>query len=1764
MTTAIDLNDPFSSADLKKIKRVEFGVLSPAQVLSMSVCKIDTGNIYLDGVPVRGGLNDPRTGTIDVRKPCETCGMKLKECPGHFGHIELAKPMYHYGFLKTTLKALRCVCMYCSKLLCDGNETSVSRALKIRNPKSRLQAMQVLCRTRKVCQTGGMVGAAAQLLMDPKQAELMANTHGCGYMQPKYGLDGTQITVTFAVDEEGTTAADGSGKKALSAEQAYSILSRINREDMVAMGFTPGRSEPAWMILVNVPVPPPPVRPSVAFGPDRAEDDLTLKLQDIVKANASLKRQEAMGAGAHIVSELSKLLQYHLYTLQDNGIPGLPEAQTKSKKPLRSIRARLRGKEGRIRGNLMGKRVDFSARTVITGDPNLEIDQVGVPRSIAMNMTFPERVTPLNYEKMKELVMRGPYQHPGAKWIIRDDNSRIDLRFSRRASDIQLQYGWRVERHMQDEDLVIFNRQPSLHKMSMMGHRVKILPYSTFRLNLSVTSPYNADFDGDEMNLHLAQSHETRAEIRNIMMVPRQIVSPKGNAPVMGIVQDSLLSVSKFTKRSTFVDSEQTVQLLLCVPKWDGAVPQPAILKPKPMWTGKQIFSLLLPASTNVKRDAAIASKNRNDDQNFSRSDCKIIIKSGELLAGMVCKRTVGSSSGSLIHILWLEHGPWVARDFFGGVQKVVNFWLLHHCFTVGCADIVANENTMREVEVTLANAKAEVQKLVLMAQRGKLETQPGKSLAQSFEAKVNQRLNSAREEAGKLAADSLDDKNNIIAMVNAGSKGSPINIAQIIACVGQQNVEGKRIPAGFRFRTLPHFTKDDFGPESRGFVENSYLAGLTPQEFFFHAMGGREGIIDTACKTSETGYIQRRLIKSMESCRVLYDGTVRNEMNEIVQFMYGEDGMAAEFIEDQDIELMKISNSDMEKKFKHDYDSMDYGRGWIRDEQIADEVRSDDSRQRVLDDEFARLGRLKNVLCTKVYPDGESRQHIPVNVHRILENAKLRHPIETDDEQYAPDEICALVSELIDSLRTVRGLPSETSDPLGWEAQRNSTLVLTAHLLAGLASKKLLQVDRLGKRGVDWVLGEVKQRFEKSLAQPGEMVGTIAAQSIGEPATQMTLNTFHFAGVGSKNVTLGVPRLREIINVAKNVKTPSTTVYLNSEIARSDSLAKSIQSELEHTTLLSVTLFCQIIFDPNPLSSVVDADKTWVEEYFELPEDDSFDPSRCSPWLLRIVLDPKVMIDKRLCMRDIGDRIVEFYGGDIQCIFTDDNAEELVLRIRILRDPTSGEMAENMTSPSQPPAVKDYGSWDLKDDEDMRDTEYMKDSNGSVSCGDYGLLKKMEHQLLNEVSLKGIPGIKKVYMREENVSRYNEGVGKFEKSKEWILDTDGINMSQILSTSGVNCESTTSNDIVEILQVLGIEAARQALLNELRAVISFDGSYVNYRHLALLCDTMCQKGFLMAITRHGINRVDRGPLMKCSFEEMVEMLVDAAMYGETDHMRGVSENVLLGQLAPIGTNSFDLVVDEVVLTDSRPTLPTDAAAAATGVPAALGNLKPGQLGSTSPSYTSAASPMYLSSLSPSYEALANIASPGALSPAMLQFSPSGPATTPGLGAASPFSPHSYAFSPAAWSEAGYSPQSPGAALYGANRSGAYTPISPAFSPTSPAYSPTSPAYSPTSPAYSPTSPAYSPTSPAYSPTSPAYSPTSPAYSPTSPAYSPTSPAYSPTSPAYSPTSPAYSPTSPAYSPTSPAYSPTSPAYSTEPDDHAEPKRHKKENDRNT
>lgn len=948
----------------------------------------------------------------------------------------------------------------------------------------------------------------------------------------------------------------------------------------------------------------------------------------------------------------------------------------------------------------------------------------------------------------------------------------------------------------------------------------------------------------------------------------------------------------------------------------------------------------------------------------------------------------------------------------------------------------------------------------------------------------ISQVLNKARDDAGSSAQRSLSESNNLKAMVTAGSKGSFINISQMTACVGQQNVEGKRIPFGFLDRTLPHFTKDDFGPESRGFVENSYLRGLTPQEFFFHAMGGREGLIDTAVKTSETGYIQRRLVKAMEDIMVKYDGTVRNSLGDVIQFLYGEDGMDSVWIESQKLDSLKMKKTEFDRVYRYELDEDNWNPDYMLPEHVED-LKTIREFRNVFDAEVSKLEADRIQLGTEITTTGDNNWPLPVNLKRLIWNAQKTFKIDMRrPSDMHPMEIVEAVDKLQERLKVVPG-----EDGLSVEAQKNATLFFNILLRSTFSSKRVLKEYRLTREAFEWVTGEIETRFLQSLVAPGEMIGCVAAQSIGEPATQMTLNTFHYAGVSAKNVTLGVPRLREIINVAKKIKTPSLSVYLKPEVNKTKESAKNVQCALEYTTLRSVTQATEVWYDPDPTSTIIEEDVDFVKSYYEMP-DEEIAPEKISPWLLRIELNREMMVDKKLSMADIAEKINLEFDDDLNCIFNDDNADKLILRIRIMNDEApKGELND-----------------EAEDDV---------------------FLKKIESNMLTEMALRGIPDINKVFIKNGKVNKFVDTEG-FKPETEWMLDTEGVNLLAVMCHEGVDATRTTSNHLIEVIEVLGIEAVRRSLLDELRVVISFDGSYVNYRHLAILCDTMTYRGHLMAITRHGINRNDTGPLMRCSFEETVDILLDAAVYAESDYLRGVTENIMLGQLAPIGTGGCSLYLNDEMLKH----------AIELQLPSYMESLDFGMTPGRSPI---SRTPYHEGMMSPNYLLSPNLR----LSPISdAQFSPYvggvafSPSSSPGYSPSSPgYSPSSPGYSP---TSPGYSPTSP---TYSPSSPG-YSPTSPSYSPTSPSYSPSSPSYSPTSPSYSPTSPSYSPTSPAYSPTSPAYSPTSPAYSPTSPSYSPTSPSYSPTSPSYSPTSPSYSPTSPSYSPTSPSYSPTSPAYS--------------------
>ncbi|KKO75447.1 dna-directed rna polymerase ii largest subunit [Vairimorpha ceranae] len=1578
----------------KRITSIQFGLFSPEEIRKASVVQVIHPETMENGFPKPGGLIDLKMGTTERAFLCSSCEKDNFSCPGHFGHIELTKPMFHVGYMSKIKKILECVCYYCSKIKIDK-----------KHPKKDLNFVWNSCKTKSVC-----------------EGELTeAGFSGCGNKQPVIKKEGMGL-VAFMKGEE-----DSDGKVILNGERVHNILKKISDEDSTYLGFDTKYSKPDWLVITVLLVPPPSVRPSIVMeGMLRAEDDLTHKLADIVKANTYLKKYELEGAPGHVIRDYEQLLQFHIATMIDNDLSGQPQALQKSGRPIKSISARLKGKEGRVRGNLMGKRVDFSARSVITPDANISLEEVGVPLEIAKIHTFPETITPYNIERLTRLVSNGPNEYPGANYVIRSDGQRIDLNFNR--GDIKLEEGYIVERHMQNGDVVLFNRQPSLHKMSMMGHFVRVMEGKTFRLNLSCTSPYNADFDGDEMNLHMPQSYNTKAELEELCLVSKQVLSPQSNRPVMGIVQDSLTSLRLFTLRDTFFDKRETMQLLYSInlSKYENfnnedmhktsimdLLNYPTISYPKKLWTGKQIFSYILP---NIVYSAVSNEHDENDLENLK--DTVVIIRNGELLSGIIDKKSVGTTQGGLIHIIANDFSHKRITSFFDDTQKIMNkFITFINAFSIGIGDAIANKETMVQVQSSIENAKYQVEKLIERAQRNKLERLPGMSMKESFESQVNYILNKPRDISGTSASKSLNFCNNMRTMVLAGSKGSFINISQVTACLGQQNVEGKRIPFGFNYRSLPHFSKGDYSGKSRGFVENSYVKGLAPEEFYFHAMGGREGLIDTAIKTAETGYIQRRLVKAMEDATVGLDRSVRGANGFIYQYEYGEDGFDATYLEMQKIKLTNFKDLHFVDMFADE----NYA---IKKENVTEQIYkllvTDLELQKVLYDEYDWL--YKNALKYE-------NQNIasPCNFKRIIDTAIFKFNCEKGD--ISPYYILSSLQKLSESLF-------------------NRNLLLKLLVKINLSVKRILNEYKLSLEAFKWIIDEIKRKVNKSIIAPSEMVGTLAAQSVGEPATQMTLNTFHLAGV-SANITMGVPRLKEIINVAKNIKTPCMKIYLQEPYNKTLEMAKKIQGDIEYSDIKSICEFSEIFYDPVVEDTLIEEDKDFVKSYFDFP-DENLDFLQMPKYIIRIIVDRSKLVSRGLKMDDLIACVHKAFPKKFHIISSDENARKLIIRFRCITP---------------------------------------EDNNIDIYNVYY-------NKVIN-LKITGYNKIKKVYITEDK------------EQKNWFLQTDGVCLREIMSHPDICGHLVTSNDINEIVEVLGIEAARETILQELTLVIDGNGSYVNHRHISLLADVMTMKGYLTGITRHGVNKVGFGALKRASFEETVDILLDAAYAAENNVTKGITENIMMGQLAPLGTGIGDILLDVSKLEFAIPLSKPDYNYEDVDTPFIYSPVSESQSissGNWSPAY---------------------LAEESKYSPKLSLFS----VGSPSYGSASPsYSPTSPSYSPTSPS---YSPTSP-----------SYSPTSPSYSPTSPSYSPTSPSYSPTSPSYSPTSPSYSPTSPSYSPTSPSYSPTSPSYSPTSPSYSPTSPSYSPTSPSYSPTSPSYSPTSPSYSPTSPSYSPTSPSYS--------------------
>jgi len=856
----------------------------------------------------------------------------------------------------------------------------------------------------------------------------------------------------------------------------------------------------------------------------------------------------------------------------------------------------------------------------------------------------------------------------------------------------------------------------------------------------------------------------------------------------------------------------------------------------------------------------------------YKKDDNVLEIRNGEYVSGQLEKSILGASTKGILHRIYNDFGPFAATNFIDDLQNVITEYMKTSSFSVGISDLIANKVTQEKIVQIITEKKMEVQAELDKLHLGIFENDSSNSNMVAFETNVNNLLNKATELSGKEGRKNLSKDNRFLMIVESGSKGSLVNISQMISCLGQTNVDGKRIAYGFEDRTLPHFKKFDDSPGARGFIENSYISGLTAPELFFHAMGGRIGLIDTAVKTSSTGYIQRRLIKGLEDLKVEYDMTVRNNRGKIIQFAYGDDGIDSTRVESQSVPLVGMSIEDI---YIH-YDIAGISKGSKTDMYTKGTV--------------TRMKKQREETITKITEyikkTTESRDLVVENVFRHKDDMMVKVPVS--------------FQHLISNLQGQLGLNSHsTTDVTPLEAfeliehtYKRLELLTFAQPTAlfkilyyfYLTPRELLVHKRFHRKGLEMLMDLVVLRYKQAIVHPGEMVGVVAGQSIGEPTTQLTLNTFHLAGVASKsNVTRGVPRIEEILRLTDNPKKPAMTIYLKTVDEADKDRASKYANMLEYTVLKDVVKGVQICFDPLERSTFIESDRHLLDTYYafedvmkECNEDiNTSEPIQKSKWIVRMELDAESLLERNITMDDVHFAIKNV-NPDIQCIYSDYNEEQLVFRIR-----TGANMFKKKKG--------DVLSLDQSDE------IYM--------------LRNFQDGLLNHIVLRGIQHIENVLPRKlQNVVAKEDG--KYVKKDTWVLDTTGTNLIDVLGTDYIDNVRTNSNDIGEVFNVLGIEAARQVIFNEFSEVMEFSDVNINYHHLSLLCDRMTVTKDMVAIFRSGLHNDNIGPIAKATFEVHTEILLNAARHADFDEMRGVSANVMCGQYGYYGTGAFNVILD--------------------------------------------------------------------------------------------------------------------------------------------------------------------------------------------------------------------------------------------------------------
>lgn len=971
------------------------------------------------------------------------------------------------------------------------------------------------------------------------------------------------------------------------------------------------------------------------------------------------------------------------------------------------------------------------------------------------------------------------------------------------------------------------------------------------------------------MNIFVPQSIQTQIELEEIADVKRQIISPSSSRTSIGLAQDGILGAYNLTSPTMKINWRNCMNLISYT-----SFENLKTFKKK-NYTGHELFSMIIPPDINIK-------------------DNNLEIKDSVLTSGRLTKDALGEKKNFAIHqLIWDGYGAEQTKKFIDDSQRLINNFNLYNGFTVGYGDTQIDDAIKKDIDTLFLTKEQKVNNMI-----AEIENNPNLMEKDVFEFKLLQEMQNTLSDVGKLIMKIINPENNFNIMISSGSKGSVANITQIAGCMGFQAIEGHLPQKKYNERSLPYFHQNDDRTKARGLIREPFIDGLDFSSFCFLLMAGREGIIDSAIKTATTGYAQRRLVKSMEDIMVKYDSCVRTANNSILQIVYGDGGADATKQYRYNIKFVHYGNKELESKCK------------FTDKELKQFKNFTEKDNEKLYNEYKNMRDDFRNIIMKAKSDFKALQtnpFIPINLTRIINtNLTLKSTSKTSDA-LEPNYIIKEINELLENKNTNLIMMSE-------EEQKNNKSIKNTDeklyktffkmaLYDALCPKILLNNQNIDKQIFDKIIEDIKNIYNESIIQPGQMVGILSAQALGETVTQMNLNSFHSAGLSTmKNLTNGVPRIQEILSVSKNMKTPQIAVRLEKQFKKSKEFAHKTASNLKYTTFGDIRGRINVYYDPEPNDdgSIMKEDNV-SNVFYNQKSSKSGCQSNISdlPWLMRIEIIKEKMLDKEISLLDIKSKFCNWWETRFNDVKNLKKEEK-----HVINKITSIAILSNTDNDVQPVIHIRFN---------VKDVDRIKDPFNRET-----LIEFIDH-IIDKFKLKGIDEITDIpAIMSERMITYDNDDKEVKYEDEYVIYTQGINLNEIRYIVGIDLLNSISNDIYSVYKTFGIEIARNRLIRELDDAYQHAGHVVSYTHLSVLADLMTSSGIIMSIDRHGMGKSDMDVLGRASFEKAVEQILTAAVFNETDNIRGVSSKVMCGQVIKGGTGFCDVIIDTEMIQNSE------------------------------------------------------------------------------------------------------------------------------------------------------------------------------------------------------------------------------------------------------